>query len=72
MAVNTIATATLFQKNLDKAAAQQALTGWMEGNAGQVIYTGGSEVKIPKLDMDGLADYDRNNGVTDGGIQFEY
>lgn len=72
MAVNTIATATLFQKNLDKAAAQQALTGWMEGNAGQVIYTGGSEVKIPKLDMDGLADYDRNNGFTDGGIQFEY
>ena len=72
MAVNTIATATLFQKNLDKAAAQQALTGWMEGNAGQVIYTGGSEVKIPKLDMDGLADYDRNNGFTDGGTQFEY
>lgn len=72
MALNTIATATLFQKNLDKAAAQQALTGWMEGNAGQVIYTGGSEVKIPKLDMDGLADYDRNNGFTDGGIQFEY
>lgn len=72
MAVNTIATATLFQKNLDKAAAQQALTGWMEGNAGQVIYTGGSEVKIPKLDMDGLANYDRNNGFTDGGIQFEY
>ena len=40
MAVNTIATATLFQKNLDKQAAQQALTGWMEGNAGQVIYKG--------------------------------
>ena len=55
MAVNTIATATLFQKNLDKQAAQQALTGWMEGNAGQVIYNGGAEVKIPKLDMDGLA-----------------
>lgn len=72
MAINTIATATLFQNNLDKAAAQQALTGWMETNAGQVIYKGGSEVKIPKLDMDGLADYDRKNGFTQGGINFSY
>ena len=72
MAVNTIATATLIQNNLDKAAAQQALTGWMEGNAGQVIYKGGSEVKIPKLDMDGLADYSRSNGFTKGGINFSY
>ena len=72
MAVNTIATATLFQKNLDKQAAQQALTGWMEGNAGQVIYNGGAEVKIPKLDMDGLANYSRTDGFTAGGIKFEY
>ena len=72
MAVNTIATATLFQKNLDKAAAQAALTGWMEGNASQVIYKGGAEVKIPKLDMDGLGNYDRNNGFVSGGITFEY
>ena len=72
MAVNTIATATLFQKNLDKAAAQAALTGWMESNASQVIYKGGAEVKIPKLDMDGLGNYDRNNGVVSGGITFEY
>ncbi|NFO38884.1 hypothetical protein FDB42_01970 [Clostridium botulinum] len=72
MATNTIATATLFQKNLDKQAAQQALTGWMEANSGQVIYNGGDEVKVPKLDMDGLADYSRTNGFTDGGIKFEY
>lgn len=69
---NLIATATLIQKNLDKAAAQQALTGWMEGNAGQVQYKGGKEIKIPKLNMDGLADYDRDNGFTSGGITFEY
>ena len=51
---NTIATASIVQNNLDKAAQQQSLTGWMEGNASQVIYNGGSEVKIPKLSMDGL------------------
>lgn len=69
---NSIATATLIQQNLDKAAMQQALTGWMEGNAGQVIYKGGKEVKIPKLSMDGLGDYDRNNGFNGGSITFEY
>ena len=69
---NLIATATLIQKNLDKAAAQQALTGWMEGNAGQVIYNGGAEVKIPKLDMDGLGDYSRTDGFASGSVNFEY
>ena len=61
---NTIATAILIQQNLDKAAAQQALTGWMEGNAGQVKYNGGKEVKIPKLNMDGLANYDRGRAFS--------
>ena len=69
---NLIATATLIQKNLDKAAAQQALTGWMEGNAGQVIYNGGAEVKIPKLDMDGLGNYSRTDGFASGSVTFEY
>ena len=69
---NTIATASLIQKNLDKAAAQQLLTGWMEANAGQVIYNGGAEVKIPKLSMDGLGDYSRTNGFNTGSITFEY
>ena len=69
---NLIATATLIQKNLDKAAAQQSLTGWMEGNASQVIYNGGAEVKIPKLSMDGLGDYSRTDGFNTGSITFEY
>lgn len=69
---NNIAIATLIQKNLDKAAAQQALTGWMEGNAGKIQYNGGKEVKIPKLNMDGLGDYDRANGFNGGSITFEY
>ena len=43
MAVNTLATATLFQKMLDKVAVQEATTGWMDANAGQVIYNGGAE-----------------------------
>lgn len=72
MAINTLATATLFQKTLDKAAVQDAVTGWMEGNAGQVIYNGGAEVKIPKLSVQGLADYDRDEGYVQGAVTLEY
>ena len=69
---NLIETATLFQANLDKAAEQGLLTGFMEGNAGQVIYNGGSEDKIPKLSMDGLGNYDRDGGYAQGGVTLEY
>lgn len=69
---NTLAYAALFQSNLDKAAIQQARTGWMEANAGKVIYKGGKEVKIPKLSMDGLGNYDRDNGFNGGSVTFEY
>lgn len=51
MAINTLATETLFQRTLDKLAVQEAVTGWMDANAGQVIYSGGKEVKIPKLSV---------------------
>lgn len=72
MAFNTLATATIFQKTLDLVAQQAALTGWMEANAGQVLYNGGAEVKIPKMSLQGLGDYDRDNGYTQGTVTLEY
>lgn len=71
---NNITYATLLQKKLDEVMVQQSLTGWMEGNAGQVIYTGGKEIKIPKLSMDGLGNYGRsgNAGFADGDIDLTY
>ena len=72
MAINTLATATLFQKNLDKIAIQDAVTGWMDANAGQVLYNGGAEVKIPKMSVQGMADYDRDTGYTQGSVTLEY
>lgn len=72
MAINTLATATLFQKTLDKVAIQEAVTGWMDANAGQVIYNGGAEVKIPKLSVQGMGDYDRDNGYQQGSVTLEY
>ena len=72
MAINTIAYATLFQTALDKQAVAKLTSGWMDANAGQVIYNGGKEVKIPKINMDGLGDYSRSGGFTSGAVTLEY
>lgn len=72
MSINTLATATLFQNKLDKVAIQEAVTGWMDTNDGQVIYNGGAEVKIPKMSVQGLGDYDRDSGYQQGGVTLEY
>ena len=72
MAINTLATAILFQQQLDKQMIEGATSGWMEANAGQVKYSGGAEVKIPKINMDGLGNYDRDNGYVQGSVTLAY
>lgn len=72
MAINLLEYAALFQTNLDKQITQQATTGWMEGNAADVKYNGGNEVKIPTIKMQGLADYDRDNGFVRGSVSYKY
>ncbi|MCM3273667.1 hypothetical protein [Paenibacillus elgii] len=69
---NALEYAKLFQTALDKQVVAQATSGWMELNSSQVIYNGGNEVKIPKLKMDGLGNYDRRNGFVDGAVTLEY
>jgi hypothetical protein len=72
MAINTLAYATLFMQELDKQVVAGATSGWMEGNAGLVIYNGGNTVKIPKISMDGLGAYDRSAGFTQGAATLAY
>lgn len=72
MAINTLETATLFQQQLDKQMIQEATSGWMEANAGKVKYFGGKYVKIPKISLNGLANYDRDKGYTQGAVTLEY
>lgn len=71
---NLIQYGVIFQNELDKASVHQMLTGWMDANAGKVKYSGGKEVKIPELTVDGLGDYDRGSagGYAGGDIQFGY
>ena len=65
---NTLEFSKIFQPVLDKQIVQEATTGWMEANAGQVKYNGGDEVKIPSMVMDGLGDYNRQTGYVDGDV----
>ncbi|WP_297428903.1 hypothetical protein [Clostridium sp.] len=70
--MNTIALAEIFQTALDKQVVAAATTGWMEGNAGTVIYNGGKTIQIPAINMDGMGNYDRNNGYASGSVNMEY
>lgn len=72
MPINTLEYAKIYQTNLDKQVEQKATSGWMEANAGQVIYNGGDEIKIPDLVVQGLADYDRDNGFNQGSVTYKY
>lgn len=72
MPINTLEYAKLFQTQLDLQVEQQATSGWMEQNAGQVKYSGGNEIKIPKISVQGMGDYDRDNGFVQGSVTYAY
>ena len=72
MAINTFEYAKLLQNKLDQHMIATSATGWMESNAGQVIYKGGNEVKIPSMTTTGLKNYDRDSGYKQGAITTTY
>ncbi len=65
-------TAAVIQKQLDTEAQKALSTGWMDNNASRVKYNGGKEIKIPVVDVDGMADYDRANGFVEGDVTLTY
>ena len=72
MSVNTLEYAAIFMEELDHQLVEGSTTGWMEENAGQVLYSGGAEVKIPKMQMSGLGNYDRDGGFAKGAVTVSY
>lgn len=69
---NVLEYSKIFQPSLDKQVVQQSTTGWMEANDNLIKYTGGNEVKLPNILMDGMADYDRTNGFVGGDVTLEW
>lgn len=72
MSFNSLEYASIFMEELDGQLVEGSTTGWMEDNAGQVQYNGGAEVKIPKMQMSGLGDYDRDGGFAKGAVTVTY
>ena len=75
MPINTIEYGTILQRGLDQKVLHSMLTGWMDANAGQVKYTGGDEVKIPTMAVDGLGNYKRNESggaYAQGSVDVKY
>lgn len=72
MPINTFEYAKIFQTQLDNQIVQAATSGWMEENAGDVIYNGGNEIKIPEIATQGLGNYDRDTGFKRGAVTYKY
>lgn len=70
---NNLEYAEIFQQGLDEQMVTGLITGAMELNASQVRYTGGNTIRIPKISMNGLKDYSRDDGFgTAGAVSLEF
>lgn len=57
---------------LDEVLTLSALTGVLDSDPSLAeLGRNAGEIMIPKMDMDGLGDYDRNNGYPTGSVTFE-
>lgn len=70
---NTIALAKKYVALLDEVYQQSALTGVLESDS-ELARAGANtnEIIVPKLSMDGLADYDRNSGYVSGDVDLTW
>lgn len=62
----------VFQDQLDQQMMEELTSSFMDANAGDVIYEGGREIKIPSISMDGLKKYDRSKGYPKGSVTLSY
>ena len=68
MAINSLEFATKFTGELDKALVQKSCVGFMEDNAFGAKFVGAKTVKVPRISMQGLGDYDRDTGFIQGTV----
>lgn len=68
--MNNIELSTIFLPMLDELYKQESKTAIFEGDETTVKKGQNGEIKIAKLDMDGLGDFSRNSGYTKGSTTF--
>ena len=70
---NNIALSKIYTNLLDEVYQQSALTANLESDATLArAGANANEIVIPKLSMDGLADYNRNSGYVDGDVELTW
>ena len=70
---NSIALAKVYTNLLDEVYKNSALTAVLESDATLARQgANANEIVIPKLSMDGLADYDRNSGYVNGDVELTW
>lgn len=70
--MNNIELSTIYLPLLDEVYKETAKTSVLEGDETTVKKGNNSEIKIAKLDMDGLGDFSRNDGYTKGSTNFTW
>lgn len=68
--MNNIELSTIYLPMLDELYKQECKTAILEGDDITVKKGQNGEIKIAKLDMDGLGDFSRNSGYTKGSTSF--
>ena len=70
---NSIQLSKVYTNLLDEVYQKSALTADLESDASLSRQgANANEIIIPKLAMDGLADYDRNSGYVDGDVTLNW
>lgn len=73
MANNLGGLVTKFTKNLDKIIESESETAFLNMNGALLGEMNGvGEIKVPKMTVDGLANYDRTDGFVTGGVDIEW
>lgn len=68
--MNNIELSTVYLPLLDEVYKNASKTSILDGDEVVTKKGNNGEIKIAKLDMDGLGDFDRNDGYTKGNTQF--
>ena len=68
--MNNIELSTVYLPLLDEVYKEASKTSILEGDEVTVKKGSNGEIKIAKLDMDGLGDFSRNDGYTKGSTSF--
>lgn len=69
---NSIALITKANDMLDEVYKKASVTAILDTPADMIQFVGAKTAKMPKLSLDGLADYSRNGGYVDGNATLTY